>query len=155
MTSDVTIAPPVLMHHLKHNKVLHERVILLSVVTKEVPHIERSERIKFESLGQGFHVLVATYGFMESPHVPQILKMLEPEGLEIKLMETTFYLGRETLIPTHATRAKRAALAAKGLWMAMWRKRLFVVMTNNARSATAFFHLPANRVVELGAQVQI
>jgi len=155
MTSDVTIAPPVLMHHLKHNKVLHERVILLSVANQEVPHIEESERIKLESLGQGFYVLVATYGFMESPHVPKILKMLEPQGLEIKLMETTFYLGRETLIPTHASRAKRAALAAHGLWMAMWRKRLFVVMTNNARSATSFFHLPANRVVELGAQVQI
>jgi KUP system potassium uptake protein len=155
MTSDVTIAPPVLMHHLKHNKVLHQRVILLSVVTKEVPHIEEKERIKLESLGEGFFVLVASYGFMESPDVPRILKALEPLGLEVKLMETTFYLGRETLIPTSASRAKRAALAAHGLWMAMWRKRLFVVMTNNARSATAFFNLPANRVVELGAQVQI
>ncbi|MGQ0702793.1 MAG: potassium transporter Kup [Gemmatimonadales bacterium] len=155
MTSDATIAPPVLMHHLKHNKVVHQRVILLSVVTKEVPHVTDSERVKLTALGHGFYVLVAAYGFMESPHVPQLLASLESQGLEIKLMETTFYLGRETLIPTHATRPKRAALRAKGLWMAMWRKKLFVVMTNNARSATAFFHLPANRVVELGAQVQI
>ena len=155
MTSDATIAPPVLLHHLKHNKVLHERVILMSVVTREVPHIEDKDRIRLDSLGHGFYVLVAGYGFMESPNVPKILAGLEPMGLEVKLMETTFYLGRETLIPTPATRAKRAALLARGLWMSMWRKKLFVVMTNNARSATAFFHLPANRVVELGAQVQI
>jgi KUP system potassium uptake protein len=155
MTSDITIAPPVLLHHLKHNKVLHQRVILLSVVTREVPHVGPDERIKLESLGHGFYSLVVTYGFMESPNIPEILAGLEPQGLSLKPMETTYYLGRETLIPTHARGGKRAALRARGLWMAMWRKRLFVVMTNNARSATAFFHLPANRVVELGAQVQI
>ncbi len=155
MTSDATIAPAVLLHHLKHNKVLHERVFLMSVVTREVPHIEEKERIRLESLGHGFYVLVAAYGFMESPDVPRVLAALEPMGLSVKLMETTFYLGRETLIPTPASRARRAALLPKGLWMSLWRKKLFVVMTNNARSATAFFHLPANRVVELGAQVQI
>jgi KUP system potassium uptake protein len=155
MTSDASIAPAVLLHHLKHNKVLHERVLLMSVVTREIPQVTAAERIELQSLGQGFYTLVAAYGFMESPDVPSLLALLEPHGLEIKLMETTFYLGRETLIPTRAGAAKRAALSAKGLWMAMWRKQLFVVMTNNARSATAFFHLPANRVVELGAQVQI
>jgi KUP system potassium uptake protein len=155
MTSDASIAPAVLLHHLKHNKVLHERVLLMSVVTREIPQVTAAERIELQSLGQGFYTLVAAYGFMESPDVPSLLALLEPHGIEIKLMETTFYLGRETLIPTRAGAAKRAALSAKGLWMAMWRKQLFVVMTNNARSATAFFHLPANRVVELGAQVQI
>jgi len=155
MTSDATIAPSVLLHHLKHNKVLHERVFLMSVVTREIPQVPEAERIELNALGHGFYVLVAAYGFMESPNVQSLLAALEPLGLEVKLMETTFYLGRETLIPTSASRAKRAALLAKGLWMTMWRKRLFVVMTNNARSATAFFHLPANRVVELGAQVQI
>jgi len=155
MTSDSTIAPPVLLHHIKHNKVLHQRVILMSVVTREIPQVPEAERIQLSSLGQGFYVLVAAYGFMESPNVPQLLGALEPMGLVVKLMETTFYLGRETLIPTPATRARRAALLGKGLWMSLWRKKLFVVMTNNARSATAFFHLPANRVVELGAQVQI
>ena len=155
MTSDATIAPAVLLHHLKHNKVLHERVILMSVVTREIPQVPNSERVELRELGQGFYTLIAAYGFMESPNVPAVLALLQPLGVEIKVMETTFYLGRETLIPTHAGPAKRAALAAKGLWMALWRKHLFVVMTNNARSATAFFHLPANRVVELGAQVQI
>jgi KUP system potassium uptake protein len=155
MTSDVTIAPPVLLHHLKHNKVLHERVFLMSVVTREVPYVPARERISLEPLGQGFYVLVAAYGFMESPNVPTILAALEPLGIEVKLMETTFYLGRETLIPTRTSRSRRGALLSKGLWMSMWRKKVFVVMTNNSRSATAFFHLPANRVVELGAQVQI
>jgi KUP system potassium uptake protein len=155
MTSDVSVAPAVLLHHLKHNKVLHERVILMSVVTREIPQVPTAERIELASLGQGFYVLTAAYGFMESPDVPAVLATLEPLGLEVKLMETTFYLGRETLIPTPASPAKRVALAAKGLWMAMWRKKVFVLMTNNARPATAFFCLPANRVVELGAQVQI
>jgi KUP system potassium uptake protein len=155
MTSDATIAPAVLLHHLKHNKVLHERIFLMSVVTQEVPQVPEVDRLRLESLGQGLYTLVAAYGFMESPNVPQILAKLEPLGLVVKPLETTFYLGRETLIPTRATRTKRLALAAKGLWMAVWRKRLFVLMTNNARSATAFFGLPVNRVVELGAQVQI
>jgi len=155
MTSDVTIAPAVLLHHLKHNKVLHERVILMSVVTREIPQVPEQERIELKALGQEFYTLVAAYGFVESPDVPAVLARLGPLGLEVRVMETTFYLGRETLIPTKASPAKRAALAAKGLWMAMWRKRLFMLMNNNARSATAFFRLPANRVVELGAQVQI
>ena len=155
MTSDVTIAPAVLLHHLKHNKVLHERVILMSVVTREIPQVPEQERIELKALGQEFYTLVAAYGFVESPDVPAVLARLGPLGLEVRVMETTFYLGRETLIPTKASPAKRAALAAKGLWMAMWRKRLFMLMNNNARPATAFFRLPANRVVELGAQVQI
>jgi KUP system potassium uptake protein len=155
MTSDATIAPAVLLHHLKHNKVLHERVILMSVVTREIPQVPETERFELKTLGQGFYSLIAGYGFMESPNVPAVLGQLAPFGLEVKVMETTFYLGRETLIPTSASQAKRAALAAKGLWMSLWRKRLFMLMTNNARSATAFFRLPANRVVELGAQVQI
>ncbi len=155
MTSDATVAPPVLLHHLKHNKVLHQRVILMSVVTQEIPQVPETERIELEAQGEGFYTLIASYGFMESPDVPAVLAALRPLGLEVKVMETTFYLGRETLIPTAAGPAKRAALGAKGLWMSVWRKKLFVLMTNNARSATAFFRLPANRVVELGAQVQI
>jgi len=155
MTSDLSGAPPVLLHHLKHNKVLHEKVILMSVATREIPQVPPAERIELVSLGAGFHTVVASYGFMESPNVPEILQGLASSGLSAKVTETTFYLGRETLIPTKASPAKRAALSAKGLWMAVWRKRIFMVMTNNSRSATAFFGLPPNRVIELGAQVQI
>jgi KUP system potassium uptake protein len=101
------------------------------------------------------YTVEASYGFMESPNVPDILAQLGPLGLPTKLVETSFFLGRETIIPTPASRAKRAALKARGRWMAGWRKRLFVVMARNAQTATAFFGLPPNRVVELGAQVQI
>ena len=155
MTSDLSGAPLVLLHHLKHNKVLHEKVILMSVATREIPQVPAAERIELEELGAGFFTVVAAYGFMESPNVPEILHGLAAFGLHAKVNETTFYLGRETLIPTKAARAKRAALSAKGLWMALWRKRIFMVMANNSRSATAFFGLPPNRVIELGAQVQI
>ncbi len=155
MTSDQSGAPPVLLHHLKHNKALHERVVLLSVVTEESPKVAEAERIEFRELGAGFYAVVASYGFMESPDVPTVLQGLSRFGLAAKLVETTFYLGRETVIPTRATRAKRAALRARGLWMALWRKKLFAVMSRNAQSATAFFGLPPNRVVEMGAQVQI
>jgi KUP system potassium uptake protein len=155
MTSDLAGAPPVLLHHLKHNKVLHEKVILMSLATKEIPQVPPERRIELCELGAGIFTVVGSYGFMESPNVPDIVHGLAAFGLHAKVNETTFYLGRETLLPTRAARAKRVALSAKGLWMAMWRKRIFMVMSNNARSATAFFGLPPNRVIELGAQVQI
>ena len=155
MTSDLSGAPPVLLHHLKHNKVLHEKVILMCVATREIPQVPAAERIEFRDLGAGLATVVASYGFMESPNVPDILQALAPYGISARVSETTFYLGRETLLPTKASKARKAALSGKGLWMAVWRKKIFMVMTNNAKSATSFFGLPPNRVVELGAQVQI
>jgi len=148
LTSAAGGAPPVLLHHLKHNQVLHERVILLSIVTKDIPSVPEKDRIQCTELGEGFCTVLAHYGFMETPDVPTILRALEPPpprglGIKINLMQTTFYLGRETLIATG--RAK----------MARWRKKLFIVMTRNAQPATAFFGLPPNRVVELGAQIQL
>jgi KUP system potassium uptake protein len=155
MTSDLSGAPPVLLHHLKHNKVLHEKVVLMCVATREIPQVPAAERIEFRDLGAGLSTVVASYGFMESPNVPEILQALAPHGILARVSDTTFYLGRETLLPTKASKVRKTALAGKGLWMAVWRKKIFMVMTNNARSATAFFGLPPNRVVELGAQVQI
>ena len=148
LTSAAGGAPPVLLHHLKHNQVLHERVFLLSIVTKDIPSVPEKDRIQCTELGEGFSTVLAHYGFMETPDVPTILRALEPPpprglGIKINLMQTTFYLGRETLIATG--RAK----------MARWRKKLFIVMTRNAQSATTFFGLPPNRVVELGAQIQL
>ncbi len=148
LTSDASGAPPVLLHHLKHNQVLHERVILLSVMTKEIPVVPEEDRLRSASLGEGFCQVIAQYGFMESPDVPAIIGALSQPpprglGLTINLMQTTFYLGRETLIATGRTK------------MATWRKKLFIVMTRNAQSAAAFFRLPPNRVVELGAQIQL
>jgi KUP system potassium uptake protein len=148
LTSSAGGAPPVLLHHLKHNQVLHERVILLSVVNKDIPVVPEKEQVKCSELGEGFSTVLAHYGFMQTPDVPAIVRGLDrppPRGLGLKvnLMQTTFYLGRETLIATGRAR------------MARWRKKLFIVMTRNAQSATAFFGLPPNRVVELGAQIQL
>jgi KUP system potassium uptake protein len=158
MTSATGVAPPVLLHHLKHNKVLHERVILMSVITEEVPAVWEKDRIDSRDLGAGFYQVIVRSGFMETPNVPAVLRRLDDGDIKgspglVSIMQTSFFLGRETLI---ATRHKRGASGPAGdRWMSYWRKKLFVVMTRNARSATAFFGLPPNRVVELGAQIQI
>ena len=134
---------PVLLHHLKHTKVLHERVILLSMKTANHPSVKASERVEVEDLGQGFFSVVAHNGFMQRPNVPEIMKMAAKHGLQINPAETTFYLGRVTLF-THGDSK-----------MMLWRKTLFAFMARAAGSPTAYFNLPADRVVELGAQVQL
>jgi KUP system potassium uptake protein len=166
LTSALGGAPPVLLHHLKHNKVLHERVILLSIVTEEVPQVWAEDRVECRELGQGFYQVIGHYGFMESPDVPAVLKAVglatQSPGMDgqlhVNVMQTSFYLGRETLIATKRSAATvtptdepRPSVVPP---MPYWRKKLFIVMTRNARSATAFFGLPPNRVVELGAQIQ-
>jgi KUP system potassium uptake protein len=143
MYSDPAATPPALLHNLKHNKVLHERIVFLVVETANEPHVSTTERAKTEDLGVGFFRVTLRYGFMEEPNVPQALAELRDKGLEFKPMETTYFLGRETLIPT------------KKPGMALWRERLFTVMHRNARTATSFFSLPPNRVVELGAQIEL
>jgi KUP system potassium uptake protein len=149
LTSNVGTVPPVLLHHLKHNKVLHERVLLVSLLGEEIPFIRESQRVVSRDLGRGFFQVVARYGFMETPAVPSLLESLAHRAPEagpailIKPMETTFYLGRETLLPVG-----RASLAS-------WRKRLFIVMARNAQTASSFFGLPPNRVVEMGAQIEL
>jgi KUP system potassium uptake protein len=160
LTSDSAGAPPVLLHHLKHNKVLHEKVMLMSVVTEEIPQVDAEDRVACRELGEGFYQVIAHYGFMESPDVPAVLAALgrqigNGKPIAVKVMETTFYLGRETLIATHGAYKAAAVGDGTGLGrMSHWRKKLFILMTRNARSATAFFGLPPNRVVELGAQIQ-
>jgi KUP system potassium uptake protein len=160
MTSEVAGAPPVLLHHLKHNKVLHEKVMLMSIHTEEIPQVAEKDRVKCSELGEGFYLVLARYGFMETPDVPDVLRALgraENNGkpVEVKLANTTFYLGRETLIATPSPKRKsRGDGSPEGRRMGRWRKKLFVLMTRNAQSATAYFGLPPNRVVELGAQIQ-
>ena len=151
MTSHAGGAPPVLLHHVKHNKVLHEQVILMSVRTRDIPYVPDDERMTFKELGEKFYELQAEYGFMESPNVPELLRGLQAHGVSVRPLETTYYLGRETLIVT-PERKPRAEDAPPPL--STWRKRLFVLMSRNAQSATAFFGLPPNRVVEMGAQIQ-
>ncbi|MDQ6612718.1 MAG: KUP/HAK/KT family potassium transporter, partial [Gemmatimonadota bacterium] len=147
MTGNDNGVPPVLLHHLKHNKVLHERVLILSVKTVEVPEASGSERVRIIPLGQGFWRVIATYGFMESPNVPQILEVVDKMGIRCRPMETSYYMGRERLIPTRGR-------TDEPFRMAHWRKVVFVILARNARSATEFFGIPPNRVVELGTQIE-
>lgn len=135
--------PMALMHSLKHNKTLHERVILLTVLIEEVPYVEQERRVEVKDLGNSFYRVIGRYGFMEEPRVPELLDLCKAHGLKIKEMESTFYLSRETVIPS-----QRPGLAH-------WRKHLFALMARNAQPATAYFRLPPNRVVELGMQIEI
>jgi KUP system potassium uptake protein len=142
LTSTAHGAPVVLMHHLKHNHVLHREVVLLSVRSAEVPDVDDAEQVRVEPLGQGFFRVVATFGFMETPNVPAILERARAFGISAAPMTTSYFLGRERLLPR----------GSAGL--ARWRKAIFVLMSRNARSATDFFGIPPNRVVEMGAQVE-
>ena len=142
MTSNPNGVPPVLLHHVKHNRVLHEHVVLLSVQTKTVPEVPAAERVTVTKLTEGFFQVQAVYGFMESPNVPELLKRTGGQ-FPIGEHELTYYLGRETLLTTGSST------------LATWRKRIFSLMSRNAQPATAFFNIPPNRVVELGTQVQL
>lgn len=135
--------PIALLHNLKHNKILHKRVIVLTLVTDEVPHVDAARRVDIQHLTEGLHRIIGHYGFMEEPNVPDLLELCSTRGIEYRPMETTFFLSRETIIPS----PKHG--------MAIWREKLFAVMSRNAQSATTFFGLPANRVVELGIQVEM
>ena len=142
MTSTTDGAPVVLLHHLKHNQVLHEEVILLSVHSAEVPDVDDADQVRIQSLGQGFFRVVATFGFMEQPNVPAVLAQARETGIRAAPASTSYFLGRERLLP-HGTSG-----------MPRWRKAVFGFMSRNAQSATDFFGLPPNRVVELGAQIE-
>jgi KUP system potassium uptake protein len=159
MTSTGDGVPVVLLHHLKHNKVLHEQVLLMSIKTEEVPEILSEERLSLEKLSYGFYRVQARYGFMETPDVPEILYRLRQAGLKARTNETTFYLGHERILVLDRKRGPRqgtrTAPDGMDMDMARWRKKLFVFLQRNARSATEFFGIPPNRVVELGAQVEL
>ncbi|SME98249.1 KUP system potassium uptake protein [Tistlia consotensis] len=144
LTSAEPAVPPILLHHLEHNQVLHEQVLLLTVTTAEEPRVRAEERLSVEALEQGFLRVRVSYGFMQSPNVPVALRLAEELGLEIDLEHTTYYLGREAVIASD-----------KVPGMALWREKLFAFLSRNAVAATAFYNLPPERVVELGIQVEI
>jgi KUP system potassium uptake protein len=133
----------VLLHHLKHTKVLHERVVFLSILSANIPMVRAKDRVEVDDLGQGFHRIVAHNGYMQRPNVPEILRLAENLGLHVDPQETTFYLGRVTLLTTGKAKMMR------------WRKGLFSMMLRMAGSPAIHFGLPANRVVELGAQIEL
>jgi len=135
--------PITLLHLLKHTESLPQRVVLLSVASANTPYVAREDRLSISDLGQGFHRLIATYGFMETPNVPDILEIATEKGLEIDTFSTTFYVNRETLLSTGKAN------------MASWRKGLFAFLSRNAWNVTTYFGIPPNRVVELGSQVEL
>jgi KUP system potassium uptake protein len=143
MTQDREGTPPALLHHLKHNQVLHEQVVILTIETRSAPVVPRTRRIELVQLGHGFWRVLAFYGFMETPNVPEIMRLAAVAGLATLRGRTSFFLGRETFVPSGRSGLPR------------WRKALFVFMTRNARSPTDFFGIPPNDVVELGAQIQM
>jgi KUP system potassium uptake protein len=143
MTANPEGTPIALLHNLKHNKVLHERNIILTIVTDEVPQVHQDKRTETEKLGSGFYRLIAHYGFMEEPNVPELLRDANLDGDPVKLHKTTFFLSRESIVPTGSRS------------MVRWRQWLFALMSRNAQSASSFYRIPANRVVELGMQVEL
>ena len=144
MTTAPDGVPHALLHNLKHNKVLHERVMLLTVKIEDMPYVEQDKRFDLADLGSGFYRLILRFGFMEELDVPAALMRVESCGPQFRMMDTSFFLARQTLL---ATGTKPG--------MALWRERLFSWMLRNAESAMEFFKLPPNRVVELGSQVEI
>ena len=141
MTANPDSVPHALLHSIKHYKSLHERVVLLTAVTLDVPHVPATQRVAVESINAQFHTVKVFYGFMDDPDLPETLEWCAEQGLRLDAMDTSFFLGRETLIPK------------PGSAMAFWRERLFVAMYRNGGSVANYFRLPPNRVVELGSQI--
>ena len=143
LTSDPDVAPVALMHNLKHNKVLHEKNIILTVRTAETPRVGEAERIRIENVSDDFRKLVLTYGFMESPNVPKALGLCRKHGLKFDIMATSFFLGRRSVVPSSQS------------GMPLWQDKIYIYLMRNAANPTDFFRIPPGRVVELGAQVTV
>jgi KUP system potassium uptake protein len=141
--ADPATVPQALLHNLKHNQVLHERNVILTVRFREVPWVPMAERVEVRPLGHSFWQVTLHFGFMNTPDVPKALALTEPQGLRIPVFETSYFLSRETVVPT------------PGSGMADWREHLFAMMSRNAGGIVEFFRLPDNAVVELGTRVQI
>lgn len=144
MTAPNLGTPPMLQHHLEHNQVLHEQIVLLTVLTEDVPFVHPSSRLEVEKLDLGFYRVLAHYGFMQIPNVPQALRKAKDSGLAIDPETVTYYIGRETLVPTKNTPT-----------MMIWREKLFAFMSRNAIRATDFYQIPPDRTVELGLRLRM
>jgi len=143
LTVDASSTPPAFLHNLKHNKILHERIIIMQVDTMDVPRVPEAKRVTVERLGKGFYSVIARYGFMEQPDVPAALRACRPHGIAYDEMETSFFLGRETLVPSSRTKLGR------------WRRDFFISLSHSASATKTFFRIPPNRAIELGNQIQV
>ncbi|CAJ0894568.1 Low affinity potassium transport system protein kup [Ralstonia sp. LMG 32965] len=144
LTGNTEFVPVSLLHNLKHNRVLHERVIFISFVTRDIPYVDDKHRVSVRDFGSGIYIVKAEYGFKETPDVYRVLELGQPQiGSRCELMDTSFFIARESVVPS------------KLPGMSMWRERLFAWMHQNGAKPSDFFHIPANRVVELGTKVEI
>jgi KUP system potassium uptake protein len=141
MTPNPSFVPHALLHSMKHYKCLHERIVILTVDSFDIPHVPAAQRVMVERLNKRFVLVRVFFGFMDEPNLPEALEWCAEQGLTLDMMDTSFFLGRETLIPQLNSE------------MALWREKLFIAMFRNAGSAAAYFRLPPNRVVELGTQI--
>jgi KUP system potassium uptake protein len=143
MSGTPDVAPVVLLHNLKYNKIVHDKTVVLSIVIEERSHIPDEERIEVKELGYGFFSITAHYGFMESPHVFDILELASKKGVQFDRRTTGFYLGRESILIGEKTSLPR------------WRGQVFATMSRLAQAPTAFYGIPPNQVVELGVQIEL
>lgn len=150
MSGDPWGVPVPLLHNLKHNKVLHQRVAILTIQTKEVPYVAKKDRITIQEVIPNMYRILANYGFMETPKMKHILDACREKDINFNVNESTFVLGRETIIPDKAPNRRPGEES-----MSYWRERLFAIMSKNAQRPTAFFRIPPNQVIEVGIQVEI
>jgi KUP system potassium uptake protein len=143
MTSRLDMVPVPLLHNLKHNKVLHQRIVLLHVVTANIPRVPPERRLTVKDLGDNFYTIVAAYGFMQHPNIPRVLFRCATDGLLFNIMDTSFFVGRVKIVPAKISKMGRFAC------------KLFEVMHRNALAATDFFRIPPGRVIELGSQTEL
>jgi KUP system potassium uptake protein len=143
MNGSASRTPAALRHNLEHNKVLHDRVLFVTARTRQVPHVPDTDRVDVEDLGGGIYQITVDYGFMEDPNNPHALSRATERGLPPLSGDTTYFLGRETII------------ASRRPGMAPWRERLFAIMSRNSTTATAYFGIPPHQVVELGEQIEM
>jgi KUP system potassium uptake protein len=143
MTANVAVVPNALLHNLKHNKVLHERVVLMTVQTEDIPSVAEEQRLEVHHLDQNIHTIRVRYGFMDHPNIPRALAQCRAMQFHFNLLETSFFVGREKIVPSERSRQ----------WL--WRRKLFVALSNSMLDATEFFRIPTNRVIELGGQIEI
>jgi KUP system potassium uptake protein len=143
MTGNINKIPNALLHNLKHNKVLHQRVVLMTVHTEDIPHVPEEQRLEIRHYDQDIHTVLIRYGFMDQPNIPRALAQCRAMQFHFNLLETSFFVGREKIVPGHRSSFAR------------WRKGLFIFMSNTMLDATEFFRIPTNRVIELGGQIEI
>jgi KUP system potassium uptake protein len=143
LTGEPDTAPVALMHNLKHNKVLHEKNVIMTVVTTETPRVDENDRLTLESINEDFKRVTLHYGFMETPNLPKALTACRRYGLKFDIMATSFFLGRRVVVP------------AANSGMPLWQDKLFIFLMKNAANPTEFFKIPPGRVVELGTQVTV